>query len=500
MSVCTVTFIDEVNAKVQGLDRKTALACEKEVSYMLPHAYHMAAYKLGRWDGKTKFFKAQSGNTFIAMLSRILPIIASNGYQIEFNDLRKSSFAVKPITTDIFANHKWPVGHPLEGEPIMLRDDQAESVNIFLNRRYGLMCLPTSYGKTITSAAICCTLGEFGRTLTIVPSTSLVEQTLEDFINVGMDVGGIHGTRKEFGHQHTVTTWQSLSEIFKTKDLDKINEMVDGLSLVLVDECHQAKDATVLKDMLVSYLKDVPYRLGLTGTIPKEDYQSQTIISCLGELIHHVPVKVMQEMGFIARCEVHKIVTNDVVKFKDYASEAAFLSKEPSRLIFISAAVEDIRKQGNTLILVNSIEAGKELKKLIPDSEFVYGQTKQKDRKATYKGVNNEDNTVIIATYQVASVGINIPRIFNLITVESGKSFVSVIQSIGRAVRIAKDKNFARIFDISSNSKYSKKHLKERVSFYDEMEYPHDLTKGEYHECLEGIRKILDNEAIDELR
>jgi superfamily II DNA or RNA helicase len=130
-----------------------------------------------------------------------------------------------------------------------------------------------------------------------------------------------------------------------------------------VFECHQAKDATILKDMLTTHLKHVPYRLGLTGTIPKEDYQSQSIISSLGQLIHHVPVKLMQEMGFIARCEVHKIVTKDTVKFKDYASEAAYLSKEPSRLQSVADAVEDIREQGNTLILVNSIEAGKELKK-----------------------------------------------------------------------------------------------------------------------------------------
>lgn len=495
MSLCTITFIDEVNAKVEGLDRKTSRKCEEELSYLLPHAFHMPAYKLGRWDGKTKFFKSQSGNTFISMLERLIPIIVNAGYQVDFNDLRKESYVIEPITKDIFAHINWPEGHPLEGEPVLLRDDQVESVNIFLNRRYGLMCLPTSYGKTITSAAICYRLGEFGRTLTIVPSTSLVEQTLEDFNNVGMDVGGIHGTRKEFGRQHTVTTWQSLSEIFKSKDEERIKEITDLLSLVLVDECHQAKDATVLKDMLTIHLNHVPYRLGLTGTIPKEDYQSQSIISGLGDLIHHVPVSLMQEMGFIARCEVHKIVTKDTVKFKDYASESAFLSKEPERLAFIAEAVESIREQGNTLILVNSIEAGKKLKSLIPDSEFVYGQTKQKDRSKTYKGVNSQEKSVTIATYQVASVGINIPRIFNLITVESGKSFVRVIQSIGRAIRVAKDKNFARIFDISSDSKYSKKHLKERESYYDEMGYPHDSVKGEYSQCMMGIKEILSRES-----
>lgn len=494
MPTCKIIFLDEVNAKVKGLDYKTSKQCEKELSYFLPHAYHMPAYKLGRWDGTTKFFKAQSGSTYISMLERIIPIVVKAGYDVDFEDLRTNSFSIDNITTGIFSNTTWPEGHPLEGEPIMLREDQAESVNIFLNNRYGLMCLPTSYGKTIVSAAICKALEPHGRTLTVVPSKSLVEQTLEDFINVGMDAGGVHGELKQYGHQHTITTWQSLNVILKGKDTDLINEIINDLVLVQVDECHQAKDATILKDMLSGHLKYVPYRLGLTGTIPKEDYQSQSIISSLGNLIHRVSVKEMQDMGFIARCEVHNIVTKDTVKFKDYASEASYLSKEPERLRFIANAVERIREQGNTLILVNSIDAGKQLKALIPDSDFVYGQTKQKDRSDTYKGVNNQETKVIIATFQVASVGINIPRIFNLVTVESGKSFVRVIQSIGRAIRVAKDKNFARIFDVSSDSKYSKKHLKERLAFYDEMEYPYDTLKGDYDECLEGIDKIIEKD------
>jgi hypothetical protein len=82
--------------------------------------------------------------------------------------------------------------------------------------------------------------------------------------------------------------------------------------------------------------------------------------------------------------------------------------------------------------------------------------------------------------------------------IEAGKSFVRVIQSIGRAIRVAKDKNFARIFDISSDSKYSKKHLRERESYYNEMEYPHDVTKGNYMECIDGIHEILMREKLDE--
>ena len=69
---------------------------------------------------------------------------------------------------------------------------------------------------------------------------------------------------------------------------------------------------------------------------------------------------------------------------------------------------------------------------------------------------------VIIATYGGASVGINIPRIFNLVLLEPGKSFVRVIQSIGRGIRKANDKDFVQIWAITSTCRFAKRHLTKR--------------------------------------
>ena len=94
--------------------------------------------------------------------------------------------------------------------------------------------------------------------------------------------------------------------------------------------------------------------------------------------------------------------------------------------------------------------------------------------------IQDSDNKIIIATYGVASVGINIPRIFNLVLVESGKSFVRVIQSIGRGIRKAQDKDFVQIWDITSTAKFSKRHLAKRKKFYDEAKYPFNINKVNY--------------------
>jgi len=129
------------------------------------------------------------------------------------------------------------------------------------------------------------------------------------------------------------------------------------------------------------------------------------------------------------------------------------------------------------LILVDRISAGKLLEQRLDGSVFVSGATKADERKEHYDDVRTADAKIIIATYGVAAVGINIPRIFNLVLIEPGKSFVRVIQSIGRGIRKAEDKDFVQIWDITSTCKYAKRHLTKRKSYYREAEYPFTVEK-----------------------
>ena len=151
------------------------------------------------------------------------------------------------------------------------------------------------------------------------------------------------------------------------------------------------------------------------------------------------------------------------------------------RLEYIAKLVEKIRGSGNTLVLIDRLTAGTELQKLIDSSVFIQGETKLEERKEQYDEISSSDDKVIIATYGVASVGINIPRIFNLVLIEPGKSFVRVIQSIGRGIRKAKDKDFVQIWDITSTCKFAKRHLTHRKKFYKEANYPFTLEKLDWN-------------------
>ena len=103
---------------------------------------------------------------------------------------------------------------------------------------------------------------------------------------------------------------------------------------------------------------------------------------------------------------------------------------------------------GNTLVLIDRLATGELLIDKNPEWVFISGDMKVKDRQSEYAEISEADNKVIVATYGVAAVGINIPRIFNLVLIEPGKSFVRVIQSIGRGIRKAEDKDYLHVVDI----------------------------------------------------
>ncbi len=481
MSNCKLTIRDEVNLKVDGLSVETRRKIVNKLKFDLPYARHMPAYKLGRWDG-TKTYFSIGGNGYLAHLDVILPIIENDGYDIEVEDLRTNhDFKFIPVTENYWSDQgkTWPKGHPQAGQPIVLRDYQYDVINKFLENPQALQEVATGAGKTITTATLSHLCEPYGRTMVIVPNKSLVVQTEEDYKNLGLDVGVYFGDRKELNRTHTICTWQSLNVLDK-KSYDNesltLAEFCEGVVAIIVDEVHQAK-ADVLTKLLTQNFRHCAIRWGLTGTIPKEKWEFQGILASIGPVINHVTAYDLQQKDVLAQLNINVLQTNDVQVFRSYAEEYTWLVTNPERISWMAAKIKEMASTGNTLILVNRIDTGEKLLQHLPDAVFINGSVKLDDRKEEYDDVKTSDNKIIVATYGVAAVGINIPRIFNLVLIEPGKSFVRVIQSIGRGIRKAEDKDFVQIWDITSTCKYAKRHLTERKKYYKEAKYPFAITK-----------------------
>ena len=484
MKPCVLHVKDEVNVKIEGLELDTRRKLSNKFKFEIPGARYMPAVRLGRWDGKVAFFQL-GGSTYINLLPEILPILTSDGYDVTLNDTRdyQMDYPLEPVDEDSYADRVWPDKHPAAGQPIKLRDYQVEVINNFLTNPQSLQEVATGAGKTLMTAVLSHRCEQHGRTVVIVPNKSLVTQTEADYINMGLDVGVFYGDRKEFGRTHTICTWQSLNILLKnTKNQVApitIQEFLEGVVCIMVDEVHMAK-ADALKTLLTGVMSQIPIRWGLTGTVPKEDFEKLSLVCSLGPVINQISAADLQEKGVLANCEVNVLQLIDLKEYTNYQSELKYLLEQEDRIDYIASVIEKIRLTGNTLVLVDRINAGTKITQRIPGAVFVSGGTKAQARKQEYDEVADSSDKVIVATYGVAAVGINIPRIFNLVLLEPGKSFVRVIQSIGRGIRKAEDKDFVQIWDITSTCRFAKRHLTKRKNFYKDAKYPFNVQKVDW--------------------
>ena len=485
MKQCTIQIRDEVNIKIEGLDLDARKALVNAFKYENPAARYIPAVRLGRWDGKVAYFQL-GGSTYTNLLPEIVPILEKFNYDIELDDQRPYSnvFDFDLVEENRWAYKTWPKGHPAEFQPIMIRDYQVEIVNNFLQNPQCIQEIATGAGKTIMTATLSASIEPYGRSIVIVPNKSLVTQTEKDYVNLGLDVGVYFGDRKDYNKKHTICTWQSLNNLLKetnagTADFT-IQDFLEDVVCVMVDEVHMAK-ADALKTLLTGVMSRIPIRWGLTGTIPKEKFESQALLVSLGPVVGKLSANELQQQGVLANCHVNIVQLVDHVEYKEYQSELKYLLEESGRLDTMATLIAKVNETGNTLVLVDRVAAGHALvERLGEKAVFVSGATKGTKRQEEYDQVANAVDKIIVATYGVAAVGINIPRIFNLVLVEPGKSFVRVIQSIGRGIRKAEDKDHVQIWDITSTCKFAKRHLTKRKAFYKEANYPFTTEKLEW--------------------
>ena len=460
MKTAHITIDDEVYCHIAGLNPPDQEFLEKKFALMVEGAFFMPAYKIGAWDGKIKFFD-KNGRVYWRLLDEITPYLESWGYEIDLQDKRKSADL---ITTRI--DSEWFQRVPGVALKVVLRPYQVEAVNLALDQTTGFVEAATASGKTWMVAGMASILNsEDRRVIVIVPSSDLVEQTAATFRLGMIDVGIYSGSTKDLHHMTVVATWQALQN----------NPMVlEDFGAVIVDEAHGAAAKTI-GELINVHGKNIVYRWGFTGTMPKPKIDQMTLRGSIGEVLYRISAADLMRMGYLADLEIEPIQIIDEgidEEFPDYSSEKTFLARSPKRLDLIADLIIDKAATfGNTLVLVNSIRQGKELQKLIKGSVFLQGATENDVRAEWYSMFEEQDDLIVIATSGIASTGISIDRVFCLVLIDAGKSFIRCIQSIGRSLRKGRDKTKAHCVDIHSNLKWSMKHWRERAKYYKAASY-----------------------------
>lgn len=475
--VCTLTVKDEVWCFFSGLSTEHMEFLFKEFGVFVDGYFFMPLYKLGRWDGKVHFFE-KTGKTYVRLLDRILPFIDKWGYDINLVDNRKAvappivpgtliKFDDVGICTESTNSDLLGAVEIKPGVPFKLRPYQHECVMKAVEAGSGFIIAGTGAGKTSITAALSHVYGDKGyKVITIVPSSDLVDQTATWYELLGMDVGIYSGESKNIDHTHVVATWQAL----------QYNPaIIENFDVLIWDEAHGIK-ASVAQKLINEHGKNIAFRFGVTGTLPKGEVDQLSLFSSIGPVLKEIPAKWLMDNGYLAKVDIQPVELDETYideEFPDYSAERAFLTKSPSRMEKIAdIIISQCADRGNTLVLVNSIPFGEKLASLIKGAVFLYGASPKDLRKEHYDMFEQHDDLIVIASSGIASTGISIDRVFCLVMVDAGKSFIRAIQSIGRGLRMADDKKDLLAVDIYSKLKWSKKHAKERDKYYKEAQYP----------------------------
>jgi superfamily II DNA or RNA helicase len=84
---------------------------------------------------------------------------------------------------------------------------------------------------------------------------------------------------------------------------------------------------------------------------------------------------------------------------------------------------------------------------------------------------------VVVAISKIFSTGINIKNLHYIIFSCGGKAKIKIIQSIGRGLRLHKDKDKLIIFDIADEFKYSTAHMEKRIALYEKEKIKYSIKE-----------------------
>ena len=457
-------------------------------SFFVPGYKFMPAYKNKVWDGKIRLFNRITGELSAGLYVYLIKFAADRSYSV---DIEESSYGF-PIP------EKQPLldmPHLLADEalPFQPRDYQYDAIETALTRTRAILLSPTGSGKSFIIYLIARYwlnyINKNNKVLVIVPTTSLVEQMHQDFIDYGYDQNKMHriysGRDKNADKDIIISTWQSIYKYPK--------KWFEQFGMVLGDECHGFKSKSL--SAIMNKATKAKYRFGFTGTLDGTQTHKLMLEGLFGPVYNVTTTKALQDNETLAPLDIKVLLLNypeEVRKNfgkRDYQDEIDFIVGNDARNRLIRNLAIDAR--GNTLVLFRLVDKhGKPLYEQINNKVednrkvfFVSGDTDTTDREAIRGIVEKQSNAIIVASLGTFSTGINIRNLHNIIFASPSKSQIKVLQSIGRGLRKSDNGQDTTLYDIAddlhwkSRKNFTLLHSAQRVKIYEKEQFNYKIIK-----------------------
>ena len=317
----------------------------------------------------------------------------------------------------------------------------------------------------------------------IVPNINLLTQFKSDIESYGLkdlyneiQVHG-DGNKSNFDTVLTISTWQSL-----------VDEKRTNFDFIICDEAHRfASDVT---SDIIQRCTDTPIRLGFTGTLPENPVDKMTLLGLFGEPKTIITSKELIERGLGCPVSIKSIILNydnvSKAEFRectDYQKQLQYIIDHQRRNEIIVRLCTGLSlKNQNSLVLFQRTNHGKQLfidimKTLYPEVNvenkdivgkkslefqkqynvfFLNGEQDSKTREEVRHILEDIPNAILLSNFSLLSTGVSIRALKNLILASPMKAFTTISQSLGRLMRLHKDKKEAFVYDIVDNFGFRK--------------------------------------------
>lgn len=495
-----VVKIDNLYTRVFGLSEKIAEQIKDEISYEIPNVDYVLQYleeqdRLFGWDGRIRFLKKRSRNKKV-----FYEIPAGLTYKLCQSIKDKTGVypkvyrVTKPPkkTLDL----KW-------NEDFKLRNYQQDLIDTLKRKTRGILCACTGSGKTVMVARIIHDLGVapfifYVLTKDLMYQSKLVLEKTMPGLEVGIIGDGICEIK-----DINVMTVQTAIRVFSKTEKDFKKEMEENKKISEMDESEvrewkkeklthvdsrKKEIKNLVKDCVGIYGDEIHhfacdtcehmmmqspkayYRFGGSATPERGDNAYLTIEGLFGRQTAVVTASDLIKKDFLLKPKIRFIrLQGKRQKASNYSADRNIhIVNNPERNACIVNLANKLLEQNiSTLILVQIIEHGKQLQKLIPGSVFVHGSTKKEKRAEALKKLESGELKMMIASV-IADEGLDIPTLSALIMAGGGKSPTKAKQRVGRVIR--KGSPHALVWDFMDVGKWTKKHSKDRIKILTEEE------------------------------
>lgn len=386
--------------------------------------------------------------------------------------VRKSLFHAFPELNTyehkcVFATNK-PVNY---NASIKLYGYQENAVQSLVRASGGILQSKAGSGKTRMGIALICALGK--KTLWLTHTNELLNQSYNaaaEFIDKKL-LGKITAGKIQIADGITFATVQTLCKA----DLQALRYEWD---MIVTDEVHRASMSATKATMFSKVLNNLAaqYKYGLSATLHRADGLIKCTYALVGGVAYTVPDSVVNTM----RVEIQKKETGVQISRKCldtdgtlvYAKLINYLADHKDRTQQITVDIQNLAYEKHSVILLSDrvehlTSIYNNLNAIYKnDAVILHGKVKKQDREIALDQMRNKEKHILLATYQLAKEGLDVPCLDRLLLATPVKDYAIVVQSVGRIARVCEGKGTPVVYDYVDDIGFLQGMWKKRCTSY----------------------------------